>query len=72
MFFLLKNDYIKKEECIQKFKIGIARIRKYKELEKKWMNETKKFKKGILVVIYIILSFLLTLGLAIYSGNKKW
>lgn len=44
----------------------------YKELEKKWMNETKKFKKGIFVVIYIVLSFLLTLGLAIYSGNKKW
>ncbi|MBK9224431.1 MAG: glycosyltransferase family 2 protein [Flavobacterium sp.] len=35
LFFLLKNDYIKKEECIQKFKIGIAGIRKYKELEKK-------------------------------------
>ena len=36
-----------------------------------WKNETKKFQKGILVVIYIVVSFLLTLGLAIYSGNKK-
>ena len=34
LFFLLINNYIKKGESIQKFKIGIAGIRKYKEIAK--------------------------------------
>jgi len=46
----------------------------YKVLEEKWNNEqiTRKFKKEILVALYVILSFLFFFGLAIYLGSKKW
>lgn len=34
VFFLLRNNYIKKKECIEKYKVGLSGIRKYKELVK--------------------------------------
>jgi len=34
VWFLYKNKYIKKEQCVEKFKIGISAITKFKEIEK--------------------------------------
>lgn len=34
LFFLLRNNYISKKECIEKFKMGISGIRKYEQILK--------------------------------------
>lgn len=34
VFFLVQNNYIKRNECVKKYKIGLSGIRKYKELVK--------------------------------------
>jgi len=34
VFFLMRNNYIKRNECVEKYKIGLSGIRKYKELAK--------------------------------------
>ena len=44
--------------------------RTYKSLTEKWADETKKKRKGILIVFYIILTIVLSFGLAIYMGSK--
>lgn len=44
----------------------------YKILSEKWRNESKSRKKGMIVLIYIILSVIINFGLAIFLGNKDW
>jgi hypothetical protein len=46
----------------------------YSIMKERYMNETTilKERKGTFTLLYIIVSFSLFLGLAIYIGGKKW
>jgi hypothetical protein len=46
----------------------------FKVLQERWKTEelNTKHKRGIGVLVYIVLSFGFYLGLAIYIGSKKW
>jgi hypothetical protein len=44
----------------------------YATLKERWKNESKKFEKGIAVLVFIIVSTGIFFGLAIYLGSKKW
>jgi len=44
----------------------------YNTLQLRWLNDRQEFKKGVLVLMYILLSIIISLGLAIILGSKKW
>lgn len=43
----------------------------YKLMREKWDMEPNATKKGVVVILYIIISVALFIGLAIYLGSKK-
>lgn len=44
----------------------------YEILKNKWSSEPNSYRRGVLIVIYIIITTAIFIGLAIYLGNKKW
>lgn len=46
----------------------------YGILERKWKEDAKKtyFMKGVIAFLYIILSLVIGIGLAIYVGEQNW
>jgi hypothetical protein len=44
----------------------------YDVLKTRFEDELNSYRKGVLVTIYIIVSTVLAVGLAIYIGSKKW